>query len=68
MICKKNGVYKMQYRKEFNSEEFAYAMAYVKMQKIDQIYEDLGEALMIGTIFPELDLPFERGCDNEVCR
>lgn len=37
------------------------AMAYVPWQKLDHVYENLEEALYIGTIFPELDKPFERG-------
>lgn len=33
------------------------AMAYVPWQRFEKTY-DLNEALEIGTIFPELDLPF----------
>lgn len=34
------------------------AMAYVPFQHMDHIYEDLNEALKIGTLFPELTKPF----------
>lgn len=34
------------------------AMAYVPWQRLTNIYEDLDEALMNGTIFPELNKPF----------
>ena len=33
------------------------AMAYVPWQRFEKTY-DLNEALDVGTIFPELDLPF----------
>ena len=36
------------------------AMAYVPFQQINQVYEP-GKAMSAGTLFPELDLPFERG-------
>ena len=36
------------------------AMAYVPYQQINQFYE-LDKAMSAGTLFPELDLPFERG-------
>ena len=35
------------------------AMAYVPWQYLTYIYEDLEEAFMNGTIFPELNKPFE---------
>lgn len=35
------------------------AMAYVPWQYLTRIYENLDEALMKGTIFPELNKPFE---------
>lgn len=35
------------------------AMAYVPWQHLTYIYENLDEALMNGTIFPELNKPFE---------
>lgn len=35
------------------------AMAYVPWQYLTCIYENLDEALMNGTIFPELNKPFE---------
>ena len=34
------------------------AMAYVKWQHFDKVYDDLEKAYRIGTIFPELNLPF----------
>lgn len=48
-----------QYKKEEYPDQFPVAMAYVPWQYLDQIYEDLDEAMMIGTIFPELDKPFK---------
>ena len=36
------------------------AMAYVPFQQINQVYEP-DKAMSAGTLFPELDLPFERG-------
>lgn len=48
--------------KDYNFNEdfdrFPVAMAYVPWQRLTNIYEDLDEALQIGTIFPELDKPF----------
>lgn len=48
--------------KDYNFEEyferFPLAMAYVPIQHMSNIYEDLDEALKIGTIFPELTKPF----------
>ena len=35
------------------------AMAYVPWQHLTRIYENLDEALNNGTIFPELNKPFE---------
>ena len=35
------------------------AMAYVTGQHLTRIYENLDEALKNGTIFPELNKPFE---------
>ena len=41
------------------------AMAYVKWQQFDKIYEDLEKGYKAGTIFPELNLPFTgRGCEK----
>ena len=34
------------------------AMAYVKWQKFDKVYDELEKAYQIGTIFPELNKPF----------
>lgn len=50
-----------QYISTENIVDKQLAMAYVPWQKLDQVYENLEEALYIGTIFPELDKPFERG-------
>lgn len=36
------------------------AMAYVPFQQWGEVYDD-SEALDRGTLFPELDLPFEKG-------
>lgn len=41
-----------------NPEEFPVGMAYVPWQNMTHIFENLEEAFMIGTIFPELDKPF----------
>jgi hypothetical protein len=40
--------------------EFPVAMAYVPWQKLTSVYEP-DKALEIGTIFPELNLPFYGG-------
>ena len=34
------------------------AMAYVKWQRFEKVYDELEKAYRIGTIFPELNLPF----------
>ena len=34
------------------------AMAYVKWQKFEKVYDDLEKAYRMGTIFPELNKPF----------
>ncbi len=39
-------------------ELYPVAMAYVPWQTMDKIYDNLEEALKIGTIFPELNKPF----------
>lgn len=48
--------------KDYNFKEdfdrFPAAMAYVPWQRLTNIYEDLDEALLNGTIFPELNKPF----------
>ncbi|MCM1427033.1 MAG: spore coat associated protein CotJA [Eubacterium sp.] len=48
--------------KDYNFKEdfdrFPVAMAYVPWQRLTNIYEDLDEALLNGTIFPELNKPF----------
>ena len=38
--------------------QFPIAMAYVPIQHMSHIYENLNEALKIGTLFPELTKPF----------
>jgi hypothetical protein len=38
-------------------ESMPLAMAYVRWQRWNNVY-DLDRALQVGTIFPELDLPF----------
>lgn len=40
-------------------ERFPLAMAYVPWQHITRVYDDLEEAFKTGTIFPELNKPFE---------
>ena len=46
-------------------EHFPLGMAYVPWQHITRVYEDLEKAFCTGTIFPELDKPFEgRRCRN----
>lgn len=45
-------------------DDFALAMAYVPWQYFGNVYEP-DKALLVGTIFPELDKPFlaeGRGC------
>lgn len=48
--------------KDYNFDEyferFPIAMAYVPFQHMTNIYENLDEALKIGTLFPELTKPF----------
>jgi len=39
-------------------EDFQVAMAYVKWQTFDKVYDDLEKAYKTGTIFPELNKPF----------
>lgn len=34
------------------------AMAYVKWQRFEKVYDELEKAYRIGTIFPELNMPF----------
>ncbi len=38
---------------------FPPGMAYVPWQTMENVYENLEEAFKIGTIFPELNKPFE---------
>lgn len=37
---------------------FPIAMAYVPWQHMENVYENLEDAFLIGTIFPELNKPF----------
>lgn len=46
---------------ERNREKEVLAYPYVKWQKMEQVFEDLGDALKSGTLFPELEKPFLRG-------
>lgn len=39
-------------------DNYALAMAYVPWQHFTRIYDNLEEAYMEGTIFPELNKPF----------
>lgn len=48
----------------YRKTDFAVAMAYVPWQYFNKVYET-DKALEVGTIFPELDMPFlaaGRGC------
>lgn len=47
------------YLYENDIDKFPIAMAYVPWQKFDRMYDDLEKAYCAGTIFPELDKPFE---------
>ena len=47
------------YEKESDLRELPLAMAYVPWQHLDRIYENLEEALCVGTLFPELNKPFQ---------
>lgn len=47
-----------EYREERRRADRPLAMAYVKWQQFDRIYDDLEKAYRIGTIFPELNMPF----------
>lgn len=46
------------YRYDKSHDNFTAAMAYVPWQKYPQMYDNLEEAYMEGTIFPELNKPF----------
>ncbi|MBQ9488342.1 MAG: spore coat associated protein CotJA [Lachnospiraceae bacterium] len=39
-------------------QEWPLAMAYVKWQHFDKVYDDLEKAYRSGTIFPDLNKPF----------
>ena len=49
--------------RDYNFDEyfdrFSVGMAYVPWQNMEQVYENLEEAFTIGTLFPELNNPFE---------
>lgn len=40
-------------------DRYPIAMAYVPWQHLSNIYENLEDAFIIGTIFPELNKPFK---------
>lgn len=46
------------YRNDKSYDNFMIAMAYVPWQQYAQMYDNLEEAYMEGTIFPELNKPF----------
>ena len=46
------------YRADFRPMDRSLAMAYVKWQQFDKVYDDLEKAYRNGTIFPELYMPF----------
>lgn len=46
------------YHYDENCDAFPIAMAYVPWQHFEGIFDNLEEAYLTGTIFPELDLPF----------
>ncbi len=46
-------------RMEEQINKFPVGMAYVPWQYFDKIFDNLEEAFKTGTIFPELDKPFE---------
>jgi len=46
------------YRADFGMRQWDLAMAYVKWQQFDKVYDDLEKAYRSGTIFPELNKPF----------
>jgi hypothetical protein len=55
----KKGGNNMQERKESEYlDQYPVAMAYVPWQRFRKIYDNLDEAYKVGTIFPELNLPF----------
>jgi hypothetical protein len=45
------------------TREQVYAMAYVRSQAYEQLLSD-SDALLCGTVFPSLYLPFEGGADR----
>lgn len=51
-------VFDQNFNYSMNMQEKALAMAYVKWQRFDKVYDDLEKAYGIGTIFPELNKPF----------
>ena len=51
-------IYMKEYQFLESRKEFPLAMAYVPWQHMENVYENLEEAFMIGTIFPELNKPF----------
>ena len=53
------------YRQMTYVDQFPIAMAYVPWQQNCNMYENLDEAFLVGTIFPVLNKPFKGG---EKCR
>ena len=53
------------YRQMTYVDQFPIAMAYVPWQQNRNMYENLDEAFLVGTIFPVLNKPFKGG---EKCR
>ncbi|MBE5871101.1 MAG: spore coat associated protein CotJA [Lachnospiraceae bacterium] len=42
------------------------AMVYIPWQYMNEVFENLCDALQAGTLFPELEKPFMRGCCHDV--
>jgi len=63
-MMSQSGMMMQKKKDECMQQQFPVAMAYVPWQFLDKIYENLDEAMFIGTIFPELDKPFmwKGGC------
>ena len=46
------------YRFDEKIDNFPIAMAYVPWQHFEDMYDNLEKAFAVGTIFPELNMPF----------
>jgi len=55
-----------QYQKEMKWESAPLAMVYIPWQYMNEVFENLCDALQAGTLFPELEKPFMRGCCHDV--